>query len=197
MTSKIFQWLIVASVTSTMFSISKAADSRFGAFYSCNTTIARNAAKGVTGPSPSEDPLALFTASLTLFRVGDFQAGIFWFHVSLLRMRESLVLHPAQGGIATSFTMAGMPITEYALHDTKSYAKIVQSVLDWDARAPSPFRNDPEFANKSVELAKLREGLVQLRNKLLLEGPEIEAAARARNGGRDPISWSTKIGCEN
>jgi hypothetical protein len=197
MTSRICQWLIVASVTSTIVSISNAGDSRFVAFYSCNKTIARTAAKGVTGSSPSEDPLTLFSASLTLFRVGDFQAGIFWFHVSLLRMRESLVLHPAQGGIATSFTMAGMPITEYALHDTKSYATIVQSVLDWDARAPNPLRNDPEFAKKSVQLATLRDGLIQLRNKLLLEGPEIEAEAKARNGGRDPSSWSTKIGCEN
>jgi hypothetical protein len=129
-------------------------------------------------------PAALYVLAAKLLQSGQNDDAVFWFHVGQLRYRFMLATLEGQersdAGILFSALSenVGRPINEWAFGDVDAAVATIDAALAWDAAHDNPVTSKTAHP---AELAEVRAGLVELRDRMAREKDHIRTQ-RTRNG---------------
>ena len=130
----------------------------------------------------TKHPVAYFVLAGKKFEEGKRDEATFWLYAGQIRFRAYLLSNPNKPGIAgeqalfaTLMEQVARPINEYAFGDAPQLVKIIDRVLEWDAKNADP------LTPKSPGRDELRNGLVQLRDRIVSERDYIRQE-RAKKG---------------
>jgi hypothetical protein len=154
---------------------------------SCDVAVAATAAREILNdPASLREPIEMFTPTLALFQSGQKQEALFWFYAAQLRTRYQLVFEQGDRGqlLQIMLSTVGSPINNYGLSDTQNMQRTLDRVLEWDAKTVNPLREKTQTTDERERIAQVYSGLRQLRDKLVAEGPALEAQAKQSIGAQ-------------
>jgi hypothetical protein len=125
---------------------------------------------------PNANPLNYFLYAGRLFKDGESDKAVFWYHAGELRFKFLLLAHPSppDAGQALFESMqasVGQPISLYAGSDTKRWVDQINAVLQWDASTPNGFTSKTEYRRQWEDA---RSWLVKVRGQILAHADEIQ-----------------------
>ena len=129
----------------------------------------------------ADDPVAYFHKAAQLFKQGQRDEAVFWYHLGQLRFRAYVKAHPdlePSGAPALLMATMGPPLNQYAYGDIPALNRTIDRVLAWDDSHPDAATPKDRFA---TERASIRPGLVSLRDTNLAQRDQIRAE-RTKNG---------------
>jgi len=139
--------------------------------------------EGVETLPPSEiesqllnaNPLNYFLYAARLFKNGESDKAVFWYHVGELRFKFLLLAHPSapDAGQALFESMqatVGEPISRYAGSDTDKWIDQINAVLQWDASTPNGFTSKSEYRRQWEDA---RAWLIKVREQIKSHADEI------------------------
>ena len=132
---------------------------------------------------PNANPLNYFLYAARLFKNGENDKAVFWYHAGELRFKFMLLAHPSppDAGQALFESMqatVGRPISIYAGSDTKKWADQINAVLQWDASTPNGFTSKADYRRQWEDA---RAWLVAVRDQIATHADEIQKQ-RAQQG---------------
>jgi hypothetical protein len=132
---------------------------------------------------PNANPLNYYLYAARLFKEGENDQAVFWYHAGELRFKFLLLAHPSppDAGQALFESMqatVGQPISLYAGSDTKKWVDQINAVLQWDASTPNGFTSKAEYRRQSEDA---RGWLVKVRDQIVAHADEIQKQ-RAQQG---------------
>jgi len=147
----------------------------------CDPAVAMAAAREILNdPKSLREPTEMFTPALVLFQGGQKDEALFWFYAAQLRARYQIIFQ--QGGrgqlLQVMVGAVGAPIDNYGLSDTQKMRRTLDRVLEWDARAANPLRDQPQTAEQRERVSRVYAELRQLSEKLAADGPALERQAK-------------------
>lgn len=148
---------------------------------SCDPNIAIKAAEEIiNNPDTLKEPLELFGPAAVLFQHGKKNEAVFWFTAAELRVKYQLAFETGdRGQLLTVMRMvAGPPVLNYAFQDIANYCRILDRVLEWDKKAPNPFRERPQSESVKKQIEQIYVGLRDYKTKLVAEKSDIEDKAK-------------------
>ena len=147
---------------------------------SCEPKLAIAAAKEiVNNPETFKEPLELFTVAEVFFRHGQKDEAVFWFYAAQLRVRYQLVYEADRGQLLSVMMMAfGPGINSYAFQNVSNLDRILDRVLEWDRRAPNPYRGRARSAESDKQIEQIYTSLRELKAKLVADRENLERGAR-------------------
>jgi hypothetical protein len=125
---------------------------------------------------PNANPLNYFLYAGRLFKDGENDKAVFWYHAGELRFKFLLLAHPSppDAGQALFESMqatVGQPISLYAGADTKKWVDQINAVLLWDASTPNGFTSKEQYRRQWNDS---RSWLVKVRDQILAHADEIQ-----------------------
>jgi hypothetical protein len=132
---------------------------------------------------PNANPLNYFMYAARLFKDGENDKAVFWYHAGELRYKFMLFAHrsPPDEGQALFESMqatVGQPISLYAASDTKKWVEQIDAVLRWDASTPNGFTSKAEYRRQWEDA---RSWLLKVRDQIVTHADEIQKQ-RAQQG---------------
>jgi len=132
---------------------------------------------------PNANPLNYYLYASRLFKEGENDRAVFWYHAGELRFKFQLLAHPGppDAGQALFESMqatVGQPISLYAGSDTKKWVDQINAVLQWDASTPNGFTSKAEYRRQWEDA---RGWLVKVRDQIVAHADEIQKQ-RAQQG---------------
>lgn len=132
---------------------------------------------------PNANPLNYFLYAARLFKDGESDKAVFWYHAGELRYKFMLFAHrsPPDEGQALFESMqatVGQPISLYAASDTKKWVEQIDAVLRWDASTPNGFTSKTEYRRQWEDA---RGWLLKVRDQIVTHADEIQKQ-RAQQG---------------
>lgn len=113
----------------------------------------------------TKHPIAFFVLAAKKFEEGKRDEAVFWLYAGQVRYRVYMLENPNldHSLFASLMQQVGRPINEYAFGDIPQLVKIIDGVLDWDAKNPDP------LTAKSTRREDVRQNLLALRAQVLSE----------------------------
>lgn len=132
---------------------------------------------------PDANPLNYFAYAARLFKDGESDKAVFWYHAGELRFKFELLAHPSppDSGQALFEAMqatVGQRISLYAGSDPKKLVDQINAVLQWDAATPNGFTSKTEYRR---QWDAARSWLTKIRDQVLAHAGEIQKQ-RAQEG---------------
>jgi hypothetical protein len=124
---------------------------------------------------PNANPLNYFLYAARLFKDGENDKAVFWYHAGELRFKFMLLAHPSppDAGQALFDSMqatVGRAISLYAGSDTKKWVDQINVVLQWDASTPNGFTSKAQYRRQWEDA---RGWLVKVREQIVTHADEI------------------------
>lgn len=148
---------------------------------SCDPSIALPAAQEIlNNPESLKEPITMFAPVQTLYLHGKKDEAVFWYYVAQLRTRYQLILEKGNRTqlLAVMSMTTGQLINNHALQDTARFTRTLDRVLEWDAKTGNPYRDKPQNETVKSEIAKLYDGMRDLKAKLTSDKERLETQAR-------------------
>ena len=132
---------------------------------------------------PNANPLNYFLYAGRLFRDGQNDKAVFWYHAGELRFKFMTLAHQSSpdAGQALFESMqatVGQPISLYAGSDTKKWVDEINAVLQWDASTPNGFTSKEQYRRQWNDS---RSWLAKVRDQIPAHADEIQKR-RAEQG---------------
>lgn len=147
---------------------------------SCEPGIAlAAAAEIVNNPENLKEPLELFPAATVFYKNGKKDEAVFWYYAAQLRVQYQLAFEAGDRRqlLAVMQMAVGPPIINYAFQYVSNLNRILDRVLEWDAKTVNPHREKTRSESSEKQIVQLYAGLNDFRTKLTAERTEIERKA--------------------
>lgn len=81
---------------------------------------------------------------------------MFWLYAAQLRTRYQLAVEPGDGGqlLAIMMMAIGPAINNYAFQNLTNLDRILDRMLEWDRKAPNPYRDQARSADTDAQIKK-------------------------------------------
>ncbi len=125
---------------------------------------------------PNANPVNYFLYAARLFKDGENDKAVFWYHAGELRFKFMILAHrnPPDAGQALFESIqatVGRPISLYAGSDTKKWVEQINAVLQWDASTPNGSTSKARYPRQWEDA---RGWLVKVREQIVSHAGEIQ-----------------------